>query len=128
MADNWSNRSGTTVQRSGTYAVTAGKVYRLRVDWISFDNSKFLNLTLSGPGVSETNIWTGLKPGYNLPTTNIVFDYQLGNVETKTNYSDPAYSLISSTVLDPSGLNYSGSTTFEAAGTGYFRKLSKTSP
>lgn len=127
IVDNWANRSGSTVQISNTFAAVTGKVYRVRVDWVTFNATPQLSVLLSGPSITESNIWSDLKPGFNLPTTNIVYDQQIGNIETKTNYQDPAYGLVSNKVLDPSGLNYSTSATYEQQGTGYFRQLSKTS-
>lgn len=127
IVDNWTNRSGSTIQTSNTFAAESGKVYRVRLDWATFNATPQLSVLLSGPGISETNVWSSLKPGFNLPTTNIVYDQQLGNIETNTTYQDPAYGLVSSKVLDPSGLNYSSSATYEQQGTGYFRQLSKTS-
>jgi RHS repeat-associated protein len=128
VINDWENRSGTIVQRTGTFAATADKVYRVRVDWATTNSTKKLDITVAGSGISETNNWAYLKPGFNLPTTNIVHDNQLGNIETKTTYQDPAYGLVAEKTLDPTGLNYKSQGTYEPQGTGYFRQLSKTSP
>jgi len=127
IVDSWSNRSSTTVQTTGTFSATANTVYRVRVDWATFNTTPKLSVLLSGPGITESNTWSYLKPGFNLPTTNIVYDQQIGNIETKTTYQDPAYGLVSNQVLDLNGLNYTSSSTNEPQVGGYFRQLSKTS-
>lgn len=126
VAENWTNRSTSMITTTGTFTATAGTIYRVRMDWITFNTPQKLSLLLSGPGISETSRWPGMQPGYSLPTTNIIYDQQLGNIETKTTYQDPAYGLVSSQVLDPSDLNLSSSASYEAQGTGYFRQLGKT--
>jgi RHS repeat-associated protein len=128
IIEKWDNRLGSTIQSPGNFDAVAGKVYRVRVDWATYNLTPSLSVLLSGPGIAESNVWSNLKPGYNLPTTNIVYDEQLGNIESKTNYQDPAYGLISSQVLDPAGLNYSALSSYEPQGTGYFRQMSKTTP
>lgn len=61
-----------------------------------------------------------------MPTSSITYDAELGNLKTQTTYSDPAYGLADKTILDPDGINYQSSATYETPGTGYFRKLSST--
>ncbi len=128
IVDNWSNKSSTQVLKTGTFTAVSGKVYRVRLDWITFNATPKLDVKLSGSGIAESNLWSNLTPGYNLATTNIVYDQQIGNVESKTTYQDPAYGIIESSVLDPNGLNYSASVSYEPQGSGYFRQLSKTTP
>ncbi|HSE29550.1 MAG TPA: PA14 domain-containing protein [Candidatus Saccharimonadales bacterium] len=129
--DRWSRRTETQDQVSGQVSLQAGKVYRLRYDYANIGAAGYMDLQLNGPGRSAPlNHWTNyLAPGYNLATTNKVYDATLGDIETKTNYgSEPQYGLVQSATLDPTGLNYSSGSTFEAPGTGFLRQTSKTLP
>lgn len=69
-----------------------------------------------------------LTPAYNLTTSTTAFDSQVGDVTSKTTYSNPAYGTIASTTLDPGGLNYTSTATYETPGAGFLRQTSKTLP
>lgn len=127
IVDNWATRSAANTTKTGTFTAVTNKIYRVKIDWLTVNTVKFLSASIAGPGIAETNIWDNLKPGYNLVTSNIVFDQQIGNVETRTNYADPAYNIIQNKILDPNGLNYTTSSTVEPLGTGFLRVTSKTS-
>lgn len=127
VVNNWGNRSSTQNLKTGTFVAESNKVYRVRIDWVTFNATPKFNALLSGPSIAESNVWAHLKPGFNLSTTNIVYDQQIGNVESKTTYQDPAYGLVGEKTLDPNGLNYKTQSEYEPQGTGYFRQTSKTS-
>lgn len=103
---------------------------RLLIDYYHLGGSS-ANFTLyvTPPGQAETSdVAQYISPGYNLTTSNKAYDAQLGDVETKTVYKDPAYGLIDKTVLDPAGLNYESKAIYEAPGAGFLRQTSKTLP
>jgi YD repeat-containing protein len=78
-----------------------------------------------------TNFAPYLKPSYGLATTNKVFDSQLGATTTTSNYgATPELGLLQSATADPTGLNYSSSSTYETQGAAgsYLRQTSKTLP
>jgi YD repeat-containing protein len=65
-----------------------------------------------------------------LSTTNKVYDSQIGNTTTTNNYgANPELGLLTSAAADPTGLNYSSSSTYESPGAGSFlRQTGKTLP
>lgn len=128
VADNWANRSAPNTYATKNYTtnLNANQVYRMRIDWAIYNASPRFASYITGPNIATTYSWPNLKPGYNLATSNKVFDSTLGDLTTTTTYSDPAYSLVSEKTLDPTGLNYKSQSTFEAPGTGFFRPLTTT--
>lgn len=83
------------------------------------------------PGQSaynNVNLTQQLTPAYNLQTSTTAYDSVAGNATTTTQYANPAYGTIASTTVDPSGLNYVNQATYEAPGTGFLRRTSKTLP
>ncbi len=137
---NWKTRTAGATQNSpeGTFVATAGKLYRFRFDYIHFDDGTgagVVDAWLRGPGIPDVQAGLGtnkfgnlITPAYGLTTSSTTTDKDRGTSIVKTNYQDPAYGLVSSTVLEPSGLNYASSATYEAPGTGYLRQLTKTLP
>lgn len=139
ILSNWGTKTANDVTNTqvGTFAATAGKSYRFQIRYGYDGNAKGrMALEIKGAGIPDTlgggagtRDWSAyLKPGYNLQTSNVAQDSQLGNVTTTTQYSNPAYGTISSTTLDPSGLNYVSQATYEAPGAGFLRQTSKTLP
>jgi RHS repeat-associated protein len=132
VIDAWSN--GAYREDSGSFNHPDGRVHRIRVDYYNVSgsgaNDATLGLSLKQVGGFDwTNDWSGyLKPSYGLETSKKTYDTQLGDAVSTITYQDPAYGTIQNVNADPSGLNYQTNTTFETAGTGYFRQLSKTSP
>ncbi|HSE61728.1 MAG TPA: DUF2599 domain-containing protein [Candidatus Saccharimonadales bacterium] len=129
--DRWTRRTETQDTFTNTMTLEAGKVYKLRFDYATVNTPGAVTLGLTGPGKSSAaNNWDGyLTPGYNLATTNIVYDNQIGNSELKTNYgSNPEYGQAQSTTIDPTGLNYSNTAAYESPGSGFLRQTSKTLP
>ncbi|MGD8373688.1 MAG: PA14 domain-containing protein [Candidatus Woesebacteria bacterium] len=136
--DEWSYRSEGTASQSPstTFQAEAGKVYRLRLDYLHVGNPGALALWTSGPGISTgnplgTNNATFYTPGYNLTTSATSYDQTLGNTTTTTNYgTNPELGLAQSTTLDPTGLNLTTQNTYETQGAtnSYLRQTSKTLP
>ncbi|MGH7196941.1 MAG: PA14 domain-containing protein [Candidatus Saccharimonadales bacterium] len=129
--DRWSRRTDTVDGVGTDRALEAGKVYRLRFDYASVNSPGSVSLHLNGPGkTGPGHHWVGyLSSGYNLPTTQTTFDSTIGNVESKTNYgSTPELGLPQSATLDPTGLNLTNASTYEALGSGFLRQTSKILP
>jgi RHS repeat-associated protein len=101
--------------------------HRFSIDYyhLGGSNATFA-LYITPPGGTETaDVAQYIKPGYNLTTSTTSYDSQLGNNTTTTQYSNPAYGQVSSTTLDPSGLNYVTKATYETPGSGFLRQTTK---
>jgi RHS repeat-associated protein len=136
---DWSYRSEGIAQNYnvGTFQATAGTTYRFRFDYLHVGNPGGLELWTSGPGISDvspglgTNAPAFLSPAYGLTTTNRVYDSQIGDTTTTSNYgSNPELGLLQSGTVDPAGLNYTSNSTYEAQGASgsYLRQLTKSLP
>tara|TARA_B100001245_G_scaffold236403_1_gene227208 strand:+ start:2964 stop:8984 length:6021 start_codon:yes stop_codon:yes gene_type:complete len=113
----------------------ANKPHRVTIDYYHIpgtpNNSATPKFTLymTPPGGSETSQVTQyFKPNYSLTTSEKVFDSVVGNTETRVEYSNPAYGIISNSVIDPNGLNLENGAAYEAPGSGYLRQTSRTMP
>lgn len=138
VSDNWVDG----VERFaplGTYNnTTAGKIVDIVIEGfkpgtsgtgINARTSFVLNRKAPGQAdFNSTTLGQQLAPAYNLTTSTKVYDAQLGNTEVKTSYSKPEYGQISATTVDPSGLNLSTTSQYEAPGTGFLRQTEKTLP
>jgi RHS repeat-associated protein len=142
LVKDWSDHSFIT-HASNTAAngvfnnTTANSWHRIRLDYYNkavgttLDTDAHLELWETPPGGSATSaLGSVLTPSYGLTTTNKVFDSSIGNTTTTNNYgANPELGLLQSATADPTGLNYSSSTTYETPGTGsYLRQTSKTLP
>lgn len=141
LGNKWTTRTAGTAQNAdeATFNAEAGKLYRIQLDYIHFDDSTgagAIDTWLRGPGIVDisgkglgTNKFGALiAPAYGLTTSSAATDSALGTTTVKTTYQDPAYGLVASATLDPTGLNYNASATYEAQGVGYLRQTSKTLP
>ena len=135
VIDDWN--TGSPRSHTGTYTNTTTGYHRIRLDYFNkavngtADSDAVLQLFMTPPGGSETSaLGSSLKPRYGLVTTNTVYDSQIGNTVTTNNYgSNPELGQLQSATADPSGLNYSSSSTYESPGSGsYLRQTSKTLP
>jgi len=112
----------------------AGKHVKFRIDYYDKDqsdvNSK-LELRIYKPGATEADALLTrnfLVPDFSLTTSETVTDSTLGQITNTRLYNKPEYGVLDRITLDPTGLNYSSTTTTEAAGSGFFRQTSKTLP
>jgi RHS repeat-associated protein len=140
IIDNWKARTAGAVQNSpeGSFTAETGKLYRFRLDYIHFDDGAgpgVIDAWLRGPGIADTSaglgtnkVGTFIAPAYGLTTTATSYDKELGNNNVKNFYSDPAYGLLETTMIDPDGLNYTSGSTHETPGSGFLRQTSKTLP
>ncbi len=112
----------------------AGKYVSFRIDYYDKDqndvNSK-LELRIYKPGATETEALqtsSFLVPNFSLTTSETVTDSALGQVTNTRTYNRPEYGVLDKITLDPTGLNYSSTTTTETPGAGFFRQTSATLP
>ncbi|HSH31809.1 MAG TPA: PA14 domain-containing protein, partial [Candidatus Saccharimonadales bacterium] len=131
VIDDWNN-GGQRTHTTGIFNnLTAGKAYRIRLDYYDAGGSDAkLELYKTAPGGVETSaLGAILMPRYGLSTTEKTFDAQIGDVVAKTNYgAEPELGLAKENTLDPTGLNYNSSAAYEARGQGFLRQTSKTLP
>jgi RHS repeat-associated protein len=132
LLDDW-NDGGQRNHPQVSLDNIAGSVHRFRLEYYHTTGDANITLYMTPPGGSE--MWQGfnqyLSPDYSLATSTKDYDSQLGDTVTKTDYgSNPELGLAQSTTLDPTGLNYATSNTYETQGaTGSFlRQTSKTLP
>lgn len=132
VMDGWSHRSNSVATKSATVSLKSYQENKLTVEYANAGGGDTVfRLEMSGNGVSTTGgVWGNvLKPGYGLTTSSTVYDSQLGNRTSTTNYgSRPEYGLAQSATLDPAGLNLTSSSSYEEPGVGYLRQTDKSLP
>ena len=136
VIDNWTDGI-YRVQPSGAFNNTAANSYhRLRLDYYAKlgNTDSRIDFCRTPPGGTETcALGNILNPGYGLSTSQKTFDSSasVGDAQTTTNYgSNPELGLAQSSNLDPTGLNYTSSSTYEAQGAAgsYLRQTAKYLP
>lgn len=132
VINGWDYRSNTVIGKNADIELKSYESNELKVEYSNVGGGDTaFRLELSGNGVTTPNgVWGDLlKPGYGLATSQNVYDAQLGDRKSVTNYgSRPEYGQAQNTTVDPEGLNLSVSSSFEAPGEGYLRPTSKTLP
>lgn len=109
---------------TGATTLTAG-AHRIRVDYTDPAGAAKLTLNWTPPNGSTQAIpMTSLNPRYGLATTTIDPDGK----KTATEYADPELGLATATVVDPNVRALRSTVTYEAAGTGYLRRIARTLP
>ncbi len=108
----------------------ANSTHRIRIEqYHAATGATSIQLYMTAPSASETSVLSSiLSPNYGLTTSTTSYDSQLGNLTSNIQYSKPEYGLVSSTTLDPTGLNLQSQATYESAGSGFLRQTSKTLP
>lgn len=109
---------------------TANGVHRIAIDYYHRTGDANFGLYVTPPGQGETqSVLQYLQPGYNLTTSTVAYDAQLGNSVSKTDYGNrPELGLAQSTSLDPTGLDLTATAGYETPGNGFLRQTSKTLP
>ncbi len=131
VLDDWTDgaqRSHPTFMYNNT---VANSLHRVKIDYYHLAGDA--NFTLYATPPAPNNIETAsvaqyFSPDYNLATSQTAYDALLGDVTTKTTYSNPAYGTVDKTILDPTGLNLQTTATYETPGTAFLRQTSKTLP
>ena len=100
--------------------------HRISVDFREDAGASWLSLWYTPPGGSESIIpAAALKPDLGLVTSTVQEDGKT----TSTSYANPILGLATASNLDPSGVNLSTTTTYEAPGAGsYLRRTSRALP
>ncbi len=137
VVDNWiagATRTSTTAQ---TVTITAGETRRIRVEYADYSGSSILQLHWTKPGnVTEIVPGTALKPDYRLPDRTTVQDAapagsglaDAPDIVTSLGYTHPWLGIATSSSIDPDGLNLTTTSTYEAPGSGWLRRLTRTMP
>lgn len=128
VIDDWI-LTGTKCRSTSTVSSAAGSRKRIRVDYFEEHSGANIALYWTPPGVAEQLVPGGsLAPRYGLVTSTTDQDGKA----TKQEYALPEYGPATATVVDEGikadDLNLRTATTYEAPGTGYFRRMSKTLP
>jgi RHS repeat-associated protein len=137
VLDDWSPANMTYHDRVATpFNNTSGDSWhRIRLDYYNkaagatLDTDAHLELWLNG----SSALGSLLKPHYGLVTTQKTFDSStsVGDVAATTDYgTNPELGLAQSNNLDPTGLNYTSTSTYEAQGApgSFLRQTSKSLP
>lgn len=140
VIDNWQDNpypaNDGFAELEGAYDNTvANSVHTIRIDYYHLTSVRdavfVLYATDPGSACGDfCNIGQYSSPDYSLPTSTTSYDATVGNTTTTVNYgSNPYYGQPTSETVDPSGLNLTASTSYEAPGTGgYMRPTSSTLP
>lgn len=115
-----------TVPKTGTFAATAGTRYRIRITLTEYTGGAFLHLYWTPPGGSEVVVpGTALHPDYGYATRVRTYTTAGGVADEQT------YTLPTPQYGQPAAANNAGLTTsytYETAGTGWGRTLTRTLP
>lgn len=145
IINNLSSSSPHFAGATKSFTVTAGQTLRIRLAYLQLTGGSVLQLgaTTNGavpstysPTASTVIPASWLSPAYNLATSTTAKDAtnstatasQATSTTATTSYSKPWYGIVSGSTVDPGGLNLTSSATYEAAGSGYFRRLTSTKP
>ncbi|MGH8974065.1 MAG: PA14 domain-containing protein, partial [Acidimicrobiia bacterium] len=112
---------------TGTVAnPTAGSRHRIRVEYYENTGGASLELQWAPPGSGTFVAVPGanLSPRYGLVTSATDPDAK----KVATEYAAPHLGLPTASVVDPAGLALRSTTTYEPAGTGYFRRSARRLP
>jgi RHS repeat-associated protein len=111
--------------RVGTVSAAAGQKARIRVDTFEGTAPSRIDLRWIPPGGTEATVpGTNLSPRYGLATSTVDPDQR----KTTTQYANPENSSATSKTVDPAGLALTTQMAYEAPGSAYIRRLSKTMP
>ena len=125
VLDAWYDHSG--LSPAGTFVnPAAGSRHRIRVEYYDNTGASSVELQWTPPGAGTFSVVPGsnLSPRYGLSTSSVDADAK----KVATEYASPALGLATATVVDPAGLALRSTTTYEPAGTGYFRRTERRLP
>ncbi|WP_240522093.1 PA14 domain-containing protein [Amycolatopsis vastitatis] len=133
VIDDWIN--STAKWRQGVvHADSAGQAKRIRVDYYEFDLSAQLELHWTTPsGTQQPVPGTQLRPHYGLKTSTATSESngvpdKTGSAQYAQAGLDATYGLATSATAGAASGALTSKVGYEAAGTGYLRKVSKTMP
>jgi RHS repeat-associated protein len=139
--NDWGPSSSHWSSDQVAFTATAGQVARIRLNYWEATGAAQLRLAWTPPGGSQVIIpGTALGPDYGLVTGTFAEDSAPSGIAgltnelvpstaTTTGYGpSPWLGLPQTSSEDPSGLNLQTTTSYEAEGTGYLRRTSRTLP
>ena len=134
VIDAWRDNPTTNTTKSESYTfnnTVANSVHSVRIDYyhLAATGDATFSLAMTPPGGSQTTaVASYFSPNYGLSTSSTSYDATIGNTTATVSYgSNPEQGLATSATVDPSGLNLTGSSTYETPGTGYERQTAQTS-
>ncbi len=141
VLDHWVDGAPTTAS-SISIPVQAGETRRIRLEAYQKSNAAQLRLQWSLDGATAVAIpGSQLKPDYGLangvtvedsaPAGSGLSDTQVPDMVTSLGYTHPWLGAVTSSTIDPGGLNLTTSTTYEAPSTtanSWLRRLTRTMP
>lgn len=131
VVDDWTDKTTWTNSTRGNVTnPTAGSVHRITVEHYDANGTPGIQLLWTPPGgVDQTVPGANLKPRYGLVTTTTTDDNNGVPAQVvTTGYATPHLGLPTSTTVDPAGLALTSTTSYEAPGSGFLRRTSRTLP
>lgn len=146
MFNNWGTKTEGIAQNvlSNTFTATAGKSYRIKLDYGHVGTMGVMDVWLAGPSIADvsgqglgTRDWSPyLTPDYGLQTSQTVYGAATANgattnITNTTNYgNNPELGLATNTTVDPTGLALTATSTYEPQGgaDSYLRQTSSSLP
>jgi RHS repeat-associated protein len=135
------------ISSAGSFTATAGQQARIRIQYYQVAGPSSLQLLWSTPSAATSVVVPGtvLSPNYGLSTGSTTFDSaatsststatpaglssaQVPSSSTATAYATPWLGAATSSSVDPTGLNLTAKSTYEALGSGYMRQLTSVKP
>jgi len=130
VVDDWF--LGSRYSAVGTFNnPVAGSRHRIRVEHFDYDLDSSLHLFWTPPGGAAAVVpGANLAPRYGLPTRTTTDDATPGSPSrvSATSYARPETGQPSTTTSDPGGLALTTTATYEAAGTGFNRRIARRLP
>jgi RHS repeat-associated protein len=133
-APHWSPNAGTIT------TTTANETHRIRLEYTEYNQGAVLQLHYTKDGGTRTKVPGGwLTPDYGLangitvddsaPADSGLSDTQVPDMVTSLGYTHPWLGAVTSSTIDPGGLNLTTTTAYEAPGSsGWLRRTTRTMP
>lgn len=139
QTSTWQTTSGAQWSPARAITVTAGQKARIRVDYAELTGDAQVTLAWTPPGGSRVTIpGTALSPDYGLANRTVTDDSvpagsglsnsQVPSMTTALQYDNPWLGAVTTSIVDPDGLNLRTKTAYETPGTAYLRRSSKLMP
>jgi RHS repeat-associated protein len=137
VVDSWGPGALRTADTGiGVVNAAAGEQKRIRVEYADLSGNASLQLQWNVNGGSYATVpATALAPNYGLANGSHTYDAAPGVLDanvpdlvTSLEYAQPWLGAATASIVDPTGLNQRTETTYESAGTGWLRRLTKRLP
>lgn len=140
VVNDWSGTVGAHLSPLySTVDATEGETKRIRVAYREGTGNAQLELRWTPPGGSLVPVpGSALKPDYGLANRTTVVDSAMGaaglsdaqvpDIVTQLGYTHPWLGAVTSSTIDPDGLALTTSTAYEAPGSAWLRRTTRTMP